>query len=231
MGYSDPADLDKLLKVRKGTWAKMEAGEIKVSGGVAGALNRLLQVNLSWLLEGEGEMLETGKSAEEVGRSLALVDPGVNHLIIPDWTPPGLDQFDLVPMAEAHLSAGGGAFVLSEGEGAIHAFRKSWLRRTATSPNNVVLMEVRGDSMEPVIVDGDVVMVDKGRRRIYDGYIYALGVGETIMIKRLYWLPDGRVRIRSDNPEFDSDEARPEDIRVLGQVIWRAGQPAPARRR
>ena len=106
------------------------------------------------------------------------------------------------------------------------AFRKSWLKRKASSSKNVALMPVRGDSMEPIIIDGDVVMIDKGRRRVHDGYIYALGIGETVSIKRLYILPNGRCRVRSDNPEFESYEVDLKEIRILGQVIWRAGRPS-----
>ena len=69
-------------------------------------------------------------------------------------------------------------------------------------------------------------MIDKGRRKVHDGYIYALGVGEMISVKRLYYLPDGRCKIKSDNPEFESYNVHLNDIRILGQVIWRAGRPS-----
>ena len=83
-------------------------------------------------------------------------------------------------MAEAHLDAGGGAFVLSEKMKKRLAFRREWVSRIATGVKNLVLMQVRGDSMEPTIFSGDVVMVDKGRKRNHQGCIFALGVDHTI---------------------------------------------------
>jgi len=40
--------------------------------------------------------------------------------------------------------------------------------------------------MEPAINDGDVIMIALGRKRIFDGYIYAIGSGEVILVKRLF---------------------------------------------
>jgi phage repressor protein C with HTH and peptisase S24 domain len=131
--------------------------------------------------------------------------------------------FDYVPMAEAHLSAGGGAFVLSEQMGEMYSFRKEWLRRVASSPRNVVLMNVRGDSMAPTIKNGDTVLIDTGRRHIYDGNIYALRLEETIAIKRLSLLPGNRIMILSDNKaEYPPYNAEAKEVHVIGQVVWLA---------
>jgi len=131
--------------------------------------------------------------------------------------------FDYVPMAEAHLSAGGGAFVLSEQMGEMYSFRKEWLRRVASSPRNVVLMNVRGDSMAPTIKNGDSVLIDTGRRHVYDGNIYALRLDETIVIKRLSLLPGNRIMILSDNKaEHPPYNAEAKEVQVIGQVVWLA---------
>ena len=131
-----------------------------------------------------------------------------------------LGDFSLVPMAETHLSAGGGAFIMSEELGTPHAFRRDWLRRAASRPNNIIMMVIDGDSMFPSIQNGDAVLVDTGRTRVTDNKIYALGLGETISIKRLDMLPGGNIRIRSDNPNYEPYNARLDEIRILGQVIW-----------
>jgi phage repressor protein C with HTH and peptisase S24 domain len=144
-------------------------------------------------------------------------------VVIPRWENPDLDYYDFIPMAEAHLSTGGGAFVLSESVKNYFAFRKDWLRKVATSVRNLVLMNVRGHSMEPTIQEGDTVLIDTGRKRIYDGCIYALGQGETVVIKRLELLAGMRVRIISDNrTEFPPYEVPLRDLRILGQIIWYA---------
>jgi len=149
----------------------------------------------------------------------------------------GDEDFDFVPMAEAHLSAGGGAFVFSESFKDLYAFRKDWLKRIATGKNNLVLMRIIGDSMEPTIKDGDMVMIDRGRTRILSGMIYAIGVGDTINIKRAIGVGDTinikriealsaeTIRIISDNKaDYPPYEKPVDQIRILGQVIWSARQ-------
>ncbi len=86
-------------------------------------------------------------------------------------------------------------------------------------------MRVVGNSMDPTIMDGDIVMLDRGRPQIFTGQIYALGIDDDISIKRLELLAGTNIRIISDNksqyPPYQIDRV---NIRVLGQVIWRGGQ-------
>ena len=130
------------------------------------------------------------------------------------------EQFDFVPMAEAHLSAGGGAFVLSESFSEFYAFRKDWLRSVVSAVINAVLMKVRGGSMEPTLHDGDVVMIDTGRILVYDDYLYAIGRDDLIFVKRLVRTSDGKVRVISDNPDIQPELVHLRDMRIIGQVIW-----------
>jgi phage repressor protein C with HTH and peptisase S24 domain len=194
-------------------------------------LQRKFQVDPRWFITGEGGGLEgtgmpvdsrTGSGAGRIPLEADAVG-GAQEMAIPQWANPDHNLFDFVPMAEAHLSAGGGAFVLSEAFSDYYAFRKDWLRRIATSPKKTVLMPVRGASMWPTIQEGDVVMLDTGRRHIYDGCIYALGQEDTISVKRLERLPGGRIRLISDNrAEFPAYETDLRAIRILGQIIWYA---------
>lgn len=195
---------------------------------VLAQLAKTCHVRLDWLIFGTDPMQPKGSPSKGLFEVDGVGDQGTElsvpldrpEVTVPDWTPPKLDEFHLVPLSEAELSAGGGAFVLSEEDGAPHAFRLEWLHKISTSPNNVILMPVTGDSMEPLLKDGDVVMIDRGRQKIRDGYIYALGIDETIMVKRLVLMPGGRTLVKSDNQFYQAYEASLADIRVLGQVIW-----------
>ncbi|BBG66673.1 phage repressor protein, putative [Hydrogenimonas sp.] len=46
-------------------------------------------------------------------------------------------------------------------------------------------LEVKGDSMEPLLQDGDLVAVDRSRCEPKEGGIYVLRIGEELFIKRL----------------------------------------------
>jgi hypothetical protein len=131
------------------------------------------------------------------------------------------DRFVFIPLIEAQLSTEDGDFVVSEAERIHLAFSQDWLLAKATSPDNLLLLIVRGASMEGTLKDGDTVLVDRGRKSIYAGGIYAVKVGGMIYTKKLELLVGGRVRVISDNRNeftpYDVDEA---DLDILGQVIW-----------
>lgn len=198
--------------------AGARVGSVKTLHAIAGALGTTYV-----------EMLKLGQSID-----LAEKDPNKKPLNTDFEIPwkaepsrPTIDAryFDFVPMAEARLNAGGGNVVMKEQFGEYYAFRKDWLRKVATGPGNIVLMTVEGESMTPTISDGDTVMIDRGRTRIKSGSIYALGIEDTIIIKRLEYLVSGSIRIISDNrQEYAPYEANPKNIRIIGEVIWCAKQ-------
>jgi len=126
-----------------------------------------------------------------------------------------------VPKVRARLSAGGGSF---ETEGQVegyYSFRSDWLR-TRGNPANMVLMEVVGNSMEPELKEGDMVLIDESRSDVLSGSIYAVGVEDTVMVKRVERLP-GTLVLRSDNVDYSpihlsGDEL--DNVRVIGKVLW-----------
>lgn len=181
------------------------------------------EISPSWLLTGEGQMkkpVESIKPGEPEAHQAVGVDEN-GQTVIPRWKNPDHEMFDYIPMTEAKLSAGGGAFVVSEEIEGYYAFRKSWLNAVTTGAKNLVLMRVTGDSMYPTIQAKDTVLIDIGRKHIKDGEIYALRVDDTVMIKRLSIRIGGKVMIISDNrKEFDPYEAAISDVHVLGQVIF-----------
>lgn len=165
--------------------------------------------NTDWIMTGRSSSFSADESHDH------------GKAIIPKHAAPDPEEFDYVPMAEVQLSAGNGAFVLSEDMQEHYAFRKDWLSRTVSSARNAVLVHVTGNSMAPTIIENDVVMLDTGRRHVYDGKIYALRMDNTVMVKRLALRPADRILVISDNKEeYEPYEADRKDIHVLGQIVW-----------
>lgn len=107
-------------------------------------------VNMNWLVNGEGNKYNSANKNDtpiynKVSDSEKIEPPNFNK---PD---PG--EFDYVPLSDAQLSAGGGNFVLSESIVGHYSFKRSWLRRVATAKRNLILMLVKGDSMEPGVLE------------------------------------------------------------------------------
>jgi len=129
--------------------------------------------------------------------------------------------FKNVPKVKARLSAGGGSFeVGSEIEG-YYAFRKDWLAIKGNQ-NKMVLMDIFGNSMEPEIKDGDTILIDESQKDILAGAIYAVGVDDTIMVKRVEKHPKKLVLL-SDNKDYSPIYLQGNEIdsvRMIGKVIW-----------
>lgn len=167
-------------------------------------LCRSYNLNPTWLIYGEGARLY---------READIDDRDYKQLILGD--------FDLIPMVETRLSAGNGAFVVSENIEGYYAFKKTWVRRVATSAKSLVLLRVEGDSMQPTILTGDTVMIDTNRLDIIEGRIFAIRFDSTVMIKRLSFRPSNRIMVISDNKqEFDPYEVDRGELCILGQVIF-----------
>jgi phage repressor protein C with HTH and peptisase S24 domain len=151
----------------------------------------------------------------------------------PDWLERGFGRpfvqqsdfdgagFKKVPKVKARLSAGGGSFEIgSEVEG-YYAFRKEWLTNKGDW-NKMVLMDIFGNSMEPEMKSGDTILIDESQKDIIAGAIYAVGVEDTIMVKRLEKHPNKLVLL-SDNTDYAPIYLEGHEIgsiRVIGKVIW-----------
>ncbi|NOQ20939.1 MAG: transcriptional regulator [Desulfobacterales bacterium] len=131
------------------------------------------------------------------------------------------EEFMQIPKVRARLCAGGGSFeVGSEIEG-YYSFRKDWLSRKGNA-DKMVLMDIFGNSMEPELKEGDVVLIDESKKDILAGSIYAVGIDDTIMVKRLEKRPKG-LALLSENIKNETIYMEGEDlnrVRLIGKVLW-----------
>lgn len=131
-------------------------------------------------------------------------------------------SLDLVTVQEIDLAYGlGGTF--SDGPVEIQTlyFPRGWIEAiTSTTPAMLTIARGRGDSMQPTIQDGDMVMIDRSQRVIREqDAIWALTIGDFAMIKRVR-AGGERIRILSDNASVPPDEVFHEEINVVGRVIF-----------
>ena len=136
--------------------------------------------------------------------------------------------FALVPRVNIQLAAGAGS-VDQKGEEDMPplAFRADWLRnQNVTSRENLRTCDVKGDSMEPFLQDGDTVLIDIGQKEIINDKVFAIRYGDDLRIKRLSKRFDGGLLIRSDNPRYPDESlsaAEAEQIAIVGRQLWRGG--------
>ena len=185
------------------TIQQYENGQLP-KGEFAVRLAHELRCSLDWLLAGQGRAgdADGGGTGGDEGDDAPLL---------------------MVPMVEARLSAGGGSFECG-GETLRHyAFREDFLRRKGR-PASMVLLRVAGDSMQPRILNNDVVLVDQSQTTPIPGRIYAVGVEDMVYLKIVDALP-GRLILSSVNPEYAPIEACTSEqmadlVRIIGRAVW-----------
>ena len=142
----------------------------------------------------------------------------------PDEGPVRPDGLVSITRHPVFASAGPGA-VVNEGHGKPYfGFDERWLKAlTPTTPSNLSIVRVEGDSMSPTLNHGDDILVDLGdcTERLRDG-IYVLRVDDALVVKRLALSPMGRhVTVQSDNPAYpDWPDCGLDEINCIGRVIW-----------
>lgn len=89
---------------------------------------------------------------------------------------------------------------------------------------NIQVLQIRGNSMEPTIMDNSHVGIDVTDKEVISGQMYAVFIPyEGIVVKRI-WIGPETVRIASDNPTAPDHELLTERINwetfVQGRVKW-----------
>lgn len=160
------------------------------------------------------------KLYRKFGLNPGWIETGAGHAFINKQSDSDVD-FKAIPKVAARLSAGTGSFDINDAVTDYLSFQKKWLSAKG-SANSMVAMEVFGQSMEPVIKEGDTVLIDQSQKNILAGAIYAVGVEDTILIKRLEKHPNKLV-LCSDNKGYDPiflEKNQLETVRIIGKVIW-----------
>lgn len=145
-------------------------------------------VALDWLILGKGEMHGDSGGAAEFDDADAV------------W----------VPLYDVEVSAGSGIEVYGERVIQRVPFAKSWLRSEGLHARNLACLPVHGDSMEPTLQHGDIVLVNHEKTR-GDG-VFVIRMGNALRVKRLQWLANGDLRISSDNSIYQTEQITPADL-------------------
>jgi phage repressor protein C with HTH and peptisase S24 domain len=132
---------------------------------------------------------------------------------------------DWMEVPRLALGASAGPGVLASDEQPIGAFRfgARWLREQGLDPAHLSAIRVEGDSMEGTLRDGDEILVDRTPRPPRDG-IHVVRVGDALLVKRLDIGKPGVVALVSDNPAYRTLELAPNEVEVIGRVVWKSGR-------
>jgi phage repressor protein C with HTH and peptisase S24 domain len=125
-----------------------------------------------------------------------------------------------VPRIDARAAAGPGALVEDDriiGEERVDA---RVLARLGVSPAALSMIEARGESMEPLIHDGDALFVDTADRRLSSRPgLFVLRLEGAVLVKHVARVGLD-VHIRSENPAAPAiDPVRADRVEIIGRVV------------
>lgn len=147
--------------------------------------------------------------------------PKENYLMHGGWSSDG----DWVNVPRLALGASAGPGAVADGERAIGvlSFSRSWLRDQGLDPAKLNAIVVTGDSMEPLLRDGDEILVDCTPRPLCDG-VYVVRLDDTLLVKRIDAGRPDRIMLLSQNEIYPPIEVDRRDVTVIGRVVWKGGR-------
>lgn len=219
-GLSQPALAERASKPKRPVSQQniqhLTSGRNKTSkhlGAIAKALFELGNIRIEWLLNDDGPMIEENETSDDkLPRKGATASDQRAERYMAD-------------IEEIDLSAGAGPGT------SVDAAERL---RTWKVPRNVVniasesamdrikIVRVKGDSMMPTFNPLDRIMVDTGDTLPSPGGIFVVWDGLGFVLKRVQLVPHSeplRVKITSDNPQFDPYERVIGEAYIQGRVI------------
>ncbi|QDP59331.1 MAG: hypothetical protein GOVbin287_5 [Prokaryotic dsDNA virus sp.] len=150
-----------------------------------------------------------------------------------------LSDFAFVERFDVSLSAGPGANGDNARKLSPVSFRRDWLSEKGLLPDKCVVCSVGGNSMEPLLFEGDLVLLDRRQADLRDGQIYGVvDIEGDTRIKRIELIENGLL-LRSENPDCPTELRQGEDanrVRIIGSLAWsghshdaRKQKPRPAK--
>ena len=135
------------------------------------------------------------------------------------------DELAYVRQVDIRYAMGDGSALDDYPDATLVPFNLGFLRMRSRGPlESLFLVTGHGDSMEPTLLKNDLILIDTTDRQMDIGdQIWALEYAGSGYIKRLRRVKrNGTVKILilSDNDRVPPEEAEPEDIHLVGKVVW-----------
>lgn len=211
------ADLIRSTGAGRATVHGWVTGTNKPSAKHIGAVCAALKTTPQWLLDGVGP-------SETSNGSMTNIEVDVySH---GDPIPEGyvaIDYYD-----DVYVSAGNGYLNIDYPSPKKMLFETALVNKCNVHSDEAKIIHVRGESMQPVLWDGQPVSIDTSAKKIFDGEIYAFQVADDTKIKYLStWNEQGAGGFKavSANPDknrypdeyYSPAKIESENIQIIGQ--------------
>lgn len=188
-------DLAAILKLEPNKISKVKSGERQFKGP------ELLKA-LNWL--------------EDMAERQSFLEPDYGpHPIEP------VGSYVEVEVLPTYAGMGGGG--TGEGDRAVALVSRALIvDELKGNPSDFILIDVRGDSMEPDFHHGDQILIDRRDTSTAQPGPFALWDGEwgEYVVKNVERVTGGQVRIFSSNQKYTAAMVESEQTRIIGRPVW-----------
>ena len=177
-------------------------------------LTKLFGVSYNYLVEGKENKTTAQAESTTWNEPLASKSPNGEELIE-------------IPQLDVSFSAGHGSYpddhTLAIGS---RPFNGKWIKNKGLKPEHLALVRVHGDSMEPLLKDKDMVMLDQSVNTPITTMPIAFRLDGELYIKLCKNDGKGNLEMISVNKVYNSiiidRENPPHDFAIIAAVVWHA---------
>lgn len=88
-------------------------------------------------------------------------------------------------------------------------------------PADLLLINVRGNSMEPLFRHGDQLLIDRRDTNPLQPGPFAILYSDGYVVKNVAWIEKRtKLRVSSSNPDFGPEDYEPDEIHIMGRPVW-----------
>jgi len=214
--------LARATGVSPSAFRKWLRGEAEPSRERLVALAQAAGVAVGWLVSGEGPEPRLGDATISRSRGAAIsLEAGLDR------------QHYIVLPKRPEAAAAGPESPPPPNATEFIAFHRDWVRSAlGIEPENLLVETAIGESMQPGILDGDLLLVDTTDKRFHSFGVYVLEIAGERLVKRIQPRLDGSVTLISDNTAYEAEHVSPDQtgtINIIGRVLWTCGPTRTSR--
>ena len=158
-----------------------------------GAFCQKYQITINWVLYGSSSM-KLIENEEEIYK-IRLID-------------------------RINMSCGGGAYNDEEVSSSYISLDKNFVNSLGINNiKNIDAIKVVGDSMSPIIEDGEIVLIDRNDINYQESGVFAINTCNGLFVKRLVINSKGNVDLISDNQSYDVMTMPIDEVYIIGKVV------------
>ena len=167
-----------------------------------------------------------GKSANPTSAKLTAIAEqlgvSVQYLLSGVYSEGSDAKNEIAEIATLSVESGAdGNMVITTSNNKFYCFKHSWIKdKLATSPQNLRALNVVGDSMNPTILSGDVILINKSQIIPNPPGLFVLFDGLGLHAKRIEIIGKDTIRVMSDNPQYLAYEMKVQEINIIGKIVW-----------